>query len=189
MIRKTFIIFSKIFFSIVYEKEYLKGRWFDESLDGYKWCWKNFFHQKVLRINSKAPFPVSRNITIGNVNNLHFHIDDLNNFQHFGCYYQCYRGNIYIGKGTYIAPNVGIITENHNLNNLDKHDVAKDVFIGENSWIGMNSVILPGVELGPKTIVGAGSIVTKSFKDGNCVIVGNPARVIKRLETENDVKE
>jgi acetyltransferase-like isoleucine patch superfamily enzyme len=38
--------------------------------------------------------------------------------------------------------------------------------------------ILPGVTLGDYTIVGAGSIVTKSFKDGYCVVAGNPARVI-----------
>ena len=45
----------------------------------------------------------------------------------------------------------------------------------------MNSIILPGVKLGDKTIVGAGSIVTKSFEEGNCVIVGNPAKIIKKL--------
>lgn len=184
MIRIIFIKFSKAFFSIVYDKKYLKGKWFDDSLDGYKWCWKNFIHQKIFRINSRVPFPVSPNITIGNIKNLHFDVDDLNNFQHFGCYYQCYRGNIFIGKGTYIAPNVGIITENHDINNLDSHEEAKDVIIGEKSWIGMNSVLLPGVELGPKTIVGAGSVVTKSFKEGNCVVVGNPARILRRLGNE-----
>ena len=45
----------------------------------------------------------------------------------------------------------------------------------------MNSVILPEVTLGDYTIVGAGSIVTKSFTKGNCVIAGNPAKVIKEL--------
>lgn len=42
----------------------------------------------------------------------------------------------------------------------------------------MNSILLPGVCLGNNTIVGAGSVVTKSFPEGNCVIVGNPARKI-----------
>ena len=55
----------------------------------------------------------------------------------------------------------------------------------------MNAVILPGVELGEKTVVGAGAVVTKSFKEGHCVIGGNPAKLIKKLEvnhayTEND---
>ncbi len=88
---------------------------------------------------------------------------------------------IYIGKGTYIAMNVGIITANHSLNNLDEHDIAKNVVIGKRCWIGMNSVILPGVVLGENTIVGAGSIVTKSFSQGHCVICGNPARKIKEI--------
>ena len=45
----------------------------------------------------------------------------------------------------------------------------------------MNSVILPGVTVGTRTIVGAGSVVTKSFPEGNCVVAGNPAKKIKDL--------
>lgn len=47
---------------------------------------------------------------------------------------------------------------------------------------------MPGVELGDFTIVGAGSVVTKSFKEGYCVIGGNPARIIKKLEIKNCVE-
>jgi len=57
-----------------------------------------------------------------------------------------------------------------------------DVYIGDYCWIGANAVILLGVHLGPHTIVGAGSIVTKSFPEGYCVIAGNPAKIIKKLE-------
>ena len=45
----------------------------------------------------------------------------------------------------------------------------------------MNPVLLPGVILGDNTIVGAGSIETKSFPDGHCVIAGNPAKFIKHI--------
>lgn len=55
-------------------------------------------------------------------------------------------------------------------------------------WIGMNSVILLCVELGNHTIVAAGSIVTKSFKDGYCVIVGVPSKKIEDLNKENIVE-
>jgi acetyltransferase-like isoleucine patch superfamily enzyme len=58
---------------------------------------------------------------------------------------------------------------------------GKDVIIGKKCWIGMNAIILPGVQLGDNTIVGAGSVVTKPFPDGNILIAGNPAKIIKRL--------
>ena len=48
----------------------------------------------------------------------------------------------------------------------------------------MNCVLLPGVILGDNTIVGAGSIVTKSFPMGSCVLAGNPARIIRVLNNE-----
>ncbi|MCK9571130.1 hypothetical protein M0R72_19430 [Candidatus Pacearchaeota archaeon] len=45
----------------------------------------------------------------------------------------------------------------------------------------MNAVILPGVRLGPHTVVGAGAIVTHSYPGGHCVIAGNPAKVIRKV--------
>lgn len=65
--------------------------------------------------------------------------------------------------------------------------VPKEVRIDDYCWIGMNVVIMPGVHLGPRTVVGAGSVVTKSFPDGYCVIGGNPARLIKELDKEKFV--
>lgn len=86
--------------------------------------------------------------------------------------------------GCIIAPNCGFITANHNFDEFDKHYDGKDIIIGDNCWIGMNSTILPGVVLGNHTIVGAGSVVTKSFTEGHCVIAGNPAKIIKRLDED-----
>lgn len=131
--------------------------------------------------NTHVPWPVSPRIGIIYPENILFHPDDFNNFQGFGNYYQAI-GQITIGRGTYIAPNVGIITSNHSLDNLDDHDEPKPVTLGEKCWIGMNSMILPGVTLGPHTVVGAGSIVTKSFPEGYCIIAGNPAKLIKNIE-------
>ena len=51
----------------------------------------------------------------------------------------------------------------------------------------MNSVILQGVNLGNRTIIGAGLGVTKSFPDGYCVIAGDPVRVIRHLNIADEV--
>lgn len=102
-----------------------------------------------------------------------------------GCYIQGF-GGIYLGDYVRMANNVGIISGNHDFYNHLTH-TGKEVRIGDYSWIGMGAVILPGVILGPRTIVGAGSVVTKSFPDGFCIIAGNPARLIKTLDKEKFV--
>lgn len=174
----------RIVLTIFFKKEYLTGRYFEGSILGYFWAIKSIWTRNILRLASPTPFPVSASCVISNPMNIHFHPDDINNFQGFGNYYQNFLGHIYLGKGCYIAPNVGIITANHKLDNLDEHEDGKDVILGEKCWIGMNSVILPGVELGNNTIVAAGSVVTKSFPDGNVVIGGVPAKIIKKLVQE-----
>ncbi len=97
-----------------------------------------------------------------------------------GNYFQTYLATIHIGKGTCIAPNVGIITVGHDPRDLSKYLEDRDVFLGERCWIGMNSMILPGVKLGECTVVGAGSVVTHSFPEGHMTIAGNPAKIIKK---------
>lgn len=184
--KKIFIKISILFYTLFYKPRYLKGKNFENKTEGIKACHKFWFDQKIKGFNRHCPFPVNPTTTIGNLKNLHFDNDNIDNFWKVGCYFQCWKGHIYIGKGTWIVQNVGIITENHNPDNLDMHLTAEDVHIGKNCWIGMNSVILPGVTLGEKTIVGAGAIVTHSFPDGNCVIAGNPAKIIKRLESNSN---
>lgn len=98
-----------------------------------------------------------------------------------GCYIQGSNG-IEIGDYTQIAANVVMISANHALTDNRKHVAAEPIRIGAYCWLGANVVILPGVQLGTYTVVGAGAVVTKSFPDGHCVIAGNPARLIRRLE-------
>lgn len=59
------------------------------------------------------------------------------------------------------------------------------VKIGNGCWIGGGAIILPGVSIGDGAVIGAGSVVTKNIPE-NCVAVGNPCRVIKRINKGND---
>lgn len=169
---------------IFYDHQYLKGKEFSsyKYTNGWRWVMENFFIQKIIGYQRHIPFPVSFRSQFMNWENFIFDIDDLENFQKGGCYFQAASdAYIRIGKGTFIAANVGIITANHDVQDLKKHMPGKDVNIGQNCWIGMNSTILPGVTLGDGTVVGAGSVVTKSFPNGHCVVAGNPAKIIKEI--------
>lgn len=178
---KICIPLCRIFFSVFFDKKYLKGKYFDESTEGWIWAWKGLFWQKLLGYNRQIPWPMSPFSRINSKDNIIFDVNDSIYFQTFGSYFQNFSAKIIIGKGTWIAPNVSIITANHDLDDLNQHSPGKDVIIGANCWIGINSVILPGVHLGEHTIVGAGSVVTKSFPEGGCLIAGNPARLIRKL--------
>lgn len=176
--------FAQIIGYIFYDKKYLKGKEFHKYRysSGWRWVMENVFIQKIIGYQRHIPFPVSFRMQVMSWENIEFDVDDISNFQKTGSYFRAAPdAKIRIGKGTFIAGNVGLITANHDLNDLSKAAPGKDINIGKDCWIGMNCMILPGVELGEHTIVGAGSVVTKSFPQGNCVIAGNPAKVIKEL--------
>ena len=160
--RPVFSFFSKLIMPLFYDKKFLRGRWFEESSLGWTWCWRNLWMQKVKGINRDIPFPVFFRNEVSSAENLVFDPDDMNDFNAFGCYFQNFAAKIVIGKGSYIAPNVGLVTANHVLTELEQHQPGKDIVLGKNCWIGMNSTVLPGVVLGDHTVVGAGSVVTKS---------------------------
>lgn len=174
--------FYALFF---YDKKYLRGKWFSGKLDGlcsqgWEWVFNDARERRLNPVNKAARFPICSRCTVVYPENVEFDPDDLNNFKSFGIYYQAV-GKIKIGRGTFIGPNVGLITANHDVNDLNKHQEVKSIILGDNCWIGMNSVILHGVILGDNTVVGAGSVVTHSFEKGKVVIAGNPAKIIKEL--------
>lgn len=172
---------------IFYDPKYLKGKEFSsyKYSNGWRWVMECFFIQKIIGYQRHIPFPVTPSMQVMNWENIHFDVNDIGIFQRAGSYFQAAAdAHIYIGKGSYIAGNVGIITANHDLFNIDRAASGKDVLIGEKNWIGMNVMILPGVVLGNHTIVAAGSVVTKSFPEGYCVLAGNPARILKTIDMD-----
>ncbi len=139
------------------------------------WQWCCFW----LSFDKRTYWPVHKNTELTHPYNIYVGINSKVGIRP-GNYIQG-NGGIFIGNYVTITPNCGIISGNHNPLNHNEH-IDKEVIIEDYCWIGMNSMILPGVHLGPRTIVGAGSVVTKSFADGYCVIGGNPAKLIKELD-------
>ena len=149
-------------------------------------CRINFdfwFKQKVLNWggNRRAYWPVHWTSKVYDPENIIVGVDAYPGIMQ-GCYIQG-KGGIKIGDYTQIAPNVVIISANHDVYDTRKH-ITAPVVIGKYCWIGAGAKIMPGVELGDWTVVGAGAVVTKSFPEGYCVIGGVPAKELKKLEKE-----
>ena len=92
-------------------------------------------------------------------------------------------GHVYVGDKVMFGPNVTIATANHPIDpDLRSKGLQynKDVYIGENTWIGAGTVIVPGIHIGKNTVIGAGSVVTKDIPDG-VVAVGNPCRILREV--------
>lgn len=138
-----------------------------------------WFLQKIIGFNRKAYWPVHFTSTINGWNNIYVGIDAAPGISP-NCYIQAV-GKIYIDDYVQIAPNVSIISSNHFLFDIREH-IPDSIKIGKYCSIGTHSVILPGVELGDFTYVSAGSVVKDSFKEGYCVIGGNPAKIIMQFD-------
>ena len=92
-----------------------------------------------------------------------------------------------IGDNCQFASNVAVYTAGHPIHPVSRnsqYEYGISVTIGDNVWIGGNSVIVPGVHIGSNTVIGAGSVVTKDIPDW-VIAAGNPCRVIRKI-TEED---
>lgn len=90
---------------------------------------------------------------------------------------------IHIGRNVMLGPRVSLVTPEHPINPVERNsglEFGRPITIGDNCWLGADVTVIGGVTLGDNVVVGAGSVVTKSFDD-NVVIAGNPARVIKEV--------
>lgn len=94
---------------------------------------------------------------------------------------------VMIGNNVFIGPNVSIFTAGHPIHPAIRNqelEYAFPITIGNNVWIGGNTVINPGVSLGDNSVIGSGSVVTKNIP-ANTIAAGNPCRVLRQI-TEED---
>lgn len=97
---------------------------------------------------------------------------------------------IRIGDNCMMAPNVSVYTAGHPVHPVSRnsaYEYGKEVTIGDNVWLGGNTVVCPGVHIGSNVVIGAGSVVTKDIPDW-CVAAGNPCKVIRKI-TDADAKK
>lgn len=112
------------------------------------------------------------------------------------------RKRIVIGDNTAIGGNCKILDNDFHPIDVEKrltllHDFkggdsdlipSREIIIGKNCFIGCNSIILKGTVLGDNCVVGAGAVVCGRY-DNDCIIVGNPAKVIRKINSEKRDEE
>jgi len=96
-------------------------------------------------------------------------------------FYSDYFGKhgIVIGSDVRIAPNVCFHAAGHNIASLDYSHSGGQITVGNEVWIGAGVIVLPGVTIGDRSVIGAGSVVTMDIPHDS-VAAGAPARVVKK---------
>ncbi len=98
------------------------------------------------------------------------------------------QGGISIGDDVYLGTLVQVLAVNHVFADTSRPIsqqgiTAQGISIADGAWIGSGAIILDGVQIGRNAVVGAGAVVTKSVPD-YCIVVGNPARVVRDLRRD-----
>ena len=94
-----------------------------------------------------------------------------------------------IGNNVMFGPNVAIYTAGHPIHHEIRNsglEYALPVVIGDNVWVGGNTIINPNITIGENSVIGSGSVVTKDIP-ANVIAVGNPCKVLRAI-TEEDKK-
>ncbi|MCM1300347.1 MAG: sugar O-acetyltransferase [Alistipes senegalensis] len=104
-----------------------------------------------------------------------------NAFVNFGCVFLD-LAPIRIGDRTMLGPNVQLLTAHHPMEARERatgKETGRPIVIGDDCWLGGGVIVCPGVTIGDRTIIGAGSVVTRDIP-ADTVAVGNPARVVQK---------
>lgn len=145
---------------------------------------KLFFHylipQKIFWLNRRVKWPVHFTSTVLSPQNIKKGIicdpgDNPN------IYIEANNG-IHIGSNVGFGSGVKILSSIHSHHDHSKYDKNNAIVIGNNVFIGSNSVVLPAVQIGNNVVIGAGSVVANNIPS-NSIAVGNPCRVIKEKGT------
>jgi len=136
-----------------------------------------FFVQKILGINRFVPWPVHYTSRVIYPKKVKLGRRSFPGWSS-GCYIQA-RNGINIGHNLRMGPNVGLISSNHNIEDYDEWDTCDPINIGNNVWLGMGAIVMPGVTIGDNVVVGANSVVTKNIPS-NSIAMGVPCHVVKQ---------
>lgn len=159
-------------------------KWRQSLVDNGLWSHKrilfvNWIFQRILGINGDCRWSVNYTSRVNFPENIKIAEGVKKSFAvSIGCYFQGYNG-IHIEEGSIFGPGVRLLSANHEIGGLSRK--APPIKIGRNCWLGANVIVLPGVVIGDNTIVAAGAVVTKSFPDGNAVIGGVPAKILRTI--------
>lgn len=138
----------------------------------------NGIFQKVLHVNHGCPYLVHYTSTVRCPESIHLSESAHKSLAiNGGCYLQGLNG-IVMDEGVIFAAGCKIISSNHDLQDISGHLPSSPIRIRRGCWIGANAVVLPGVEIGPNSIVGAGAVVTKNVPP-NVIVAGVPASVVR----------
>jgi maltose O-acetyltransferase len=91
---------------------------------------------------------------------------------------------VIIGDDVQVGPNVQLLTATHPVDpepRRAKWESARPITIGDNAWLGGGVIVCPGVSIGPDSVIGAGSVVTRDIPAG-VVAAGSPARILRRVD-------
>lgn len=94
---------------------------------------------------------------------------------------------IHIGNNCLIAAGTVILSHDH-CKRVEGEPLLADTYIGNNCFVGIRSFILPGIKIGNEVIIGAMSVVTRDIPS-NCIVAGNPAKIIRTGIKMNDRAE